>query len=221
MSSGDRSDSEEVTKQAFPTTVGGLVGLNRPVVNALSKLRWGYMRISYGRVRGSGYNALTEIMYKHAQWGAKRPNSHKKHIYIPCLPCWCIARVKHRVRISKRKGKCRLSCFTLTFRLIVLLCRAHWVWFGCTLCTRVTLGIVGHTILSGTSHYTLQKDPNSADDICLFLLDILTLWSKYCNISGSETDMYQCICSNRDRLWFLWENLDNFRPNVRALQKEL
>ena len=31
--------SEEVTKQAFPTTVGGLVGLNRLAVNALNELR--------------------------------------------------------------------------------------------------------------------------------------------------------------------------------------
>ena len=36
ISSGDRPDSEEVIKQALPTTVGSLVGLNRPVVNALS-----------------------------------------------------------------------------------------------------------------------------------------------------------------------------------------
>ena len=29
ISSGDRPDSEEVTHQTFPTTVGGLIGLNR------------------------------------------------------------------------------------------------------------------------------------------------------------------------------------------------
>ena len=39
LSGGDRPDSEEVNKQTFPTTVGGLVGLNRPAVNALSELR--------------------------------------------------------------------------------------------------------------------------------------------------------------------------------------
>ena len=59
ISSGDGPDSEEVTKQTFPTTVGGLVGLNQPAVNALSKLRYQYMRISYGRIQGSGYNART------------------------------------------------------------------------------------------------------------------------------------------------------------------
>ena len=37
--------------------VGGLVGLNRLAVNALSEPQLGYMRISYGRERGSGYNA--------------------------------------------------------------------------------------------------------------------------------------------------------------------
>ena len=37
---------------------------------------------------------------------------------------------------------------------------------------------VGHTILSGATYctnFTQQKEPISADDICLFLLDILTL----------------------------------------------
>jgi hypothetical protein len=38
ISSGDRPDSKKVIKQAFPTTVAGLVGLNRPAVKALSAL---------------------------------------------------------------------------------------------------------------------------------------------------------------------------------------
>ena len=38
------------------------------------------------------------------------------------------------------------------------------VWFGC---------IVGHTILWCYTHFTLRTEPNS--DICIFLLDILTL----------------------------------------------
>jgi hypothetical protein len=48
-----------VIKQAFPTTVAGLVGLNQPAVNALSALLWRYMLIPYGWVQGSGYNACT------------------------------------------------------------------------------------------------------------------------------------------------------------------
>ena len=33
----------------------------------------------------------------------------------------------------------------------------------------------------GLSQYTRRKGPNSSEDICLFLLDILTLWSSaYC-----------------------------------------
>ena len=36
------------------------------------------MRISYGRVRGSGYNARTGNNVSIWPWGAKRPNSQKK-----------------------------------------------------------------------------------------------------------------------------------------------
>ena len=78
ISSGDRPDFEEVTKQAFPTTGGGLVGLNQPAVNALSELRWQYMHISYCQVQGSRYNTSTRNNVSICPGGAKRPNSHKK-----------------------------------------------------------------------------------------------------------------------------------------------
>ena len=45
-----------------------------------------------------------------------------------------------------------------------------WVCFGCALCAP------GSGSLSGATHSTLRKEPNSADDICLFLINILTLW---------------------------------------------
>jgi hypothetical protein len=69
-----------VIKQAFPTTVAGLVGLNRPAVNALSELLWRYMRIPYGRVQDSGYNACTGKYCIICPGGTK-----KKKIYIYIL----------------------------------------------------------------------------------------------------------------------------------------
>ena len=60
---------------------------------------------------------------------------------------------------------------------IRLLCRAHWlnlVWLNSL---QSKPQVAGPTILSGAIHYTLRKKPNSADDIWLFLLDIVTLCS--------------------------------------------
>ena len=65
-------------KQTFPTTVGGLVGLNQLAVNALSELRWRYMRISYGRMRGSRYNAPTGNNVSICPGGAKGLAATKK-----------------------------------------------------------------------------------------------------------------------------------------------
>ena len=47
--------------------------------------------------------------------------------------------------------------------------------------------VVGHTILVIYTVYTLQKEPNSADDIFLFLLDILTL---YPGVRNSATSVH-------------------------------
>ena len=85
VSSGDKPDSEEVTKQAFPTTIGGLVGL--PAINALCELRWGYMRNCASHMAGCGVPDTTnapEIMYIHAQAAQKGLTAtHKKnYIYI-------------------------------------------------------------------------------------------------------------------------------------------
>ena len=67
ISSGDRPDSIEVNKQTFPTTVGGLVGLNRQF-NTLKR----YKRISYGQVQGSEYNARTGNNVAICPRGAKK-----------------------------------------------------------------------------------------------------------------------------------------------------
>jgi hypothetical protein len=67
-----------VIKQAFPTTVAGLVGLNRPAVNALSELLWRYMRIPYSRVQGSGYNACTGKYCIICPGGTKKTNKKKQ-----------------------------------------------------------------------------------------------------------------------------------------------
>ena len=45
-----------------------------------------------------------------------------------------------------------------------------WVCFGCALCAPCSGS------LSGATHCTLRKEPNSTDDICLFLINILTSW---------------------------------------------
>ena len=70
---GDRPDSNEVTRQTFTTTVGGLVGLNRPAVNALT--------ICISHTAGCGVPDTTpalEIMYQYAQGEQKGLTATKK-----------------------------------------------------------------------------------------------------------------------------------------------
>ena len=76
---------KRLPSRPFPTTVWGLVGLNRPAVNALSELGWGYMHISYGRCGVPDTTPAPEIMYKHAQGAQKDLTATKKKIAsIPC-----------------------------------------------------------------------------------------------------------------------------------------
>ena len=42
---------------------------------------------------------------------------------------------------------------------------------------------MGQAILSGATHYTLRKEPNSANHICLFLLDILTVGTRWLDLT--------------------------------------
>ena len=60
---------------------------------------------------------------------------------------------------------------------------AHWVSLGWLYSLHPRYrSIVGYTILSGatlhTIQYTQRKEPNSTDEICLVLLDILTQWAN-------------------------------------------
>ena len=102
---------------------------------------------------------------------------------------------------------------------IRLLCRAHWlnlVWLNSL---QSKPQVAGPTILSGAIHYTLRKKPNSADDIWLFLLDIVTLcsvptqstyWSdsvKYeYSISLLILFTFTIVCINSNAyIWIYWQ----------------
>ena len=74
----------------------------------------------------------------------------------------------HRVRISKRKRQMSSELFALSFWLLwTVYCKwASLIWPYSR-----HLHIEGRTILSGAVlHNNLRKEPNSADDICLFPL---------------------------------------------------
>ena len=73
ISSGDRPDSEEVTKQAFPTTVGGLVGLN-----GLANCDEDICVSQTAGCSVPGTTPAPEIMYKHAQGAQKSLKAKKK-----------------------------------------------------------------------------------------------------------------------------------------------
>ena len=91
-----------------------------------------------------------------------------------CFPPYRILFVfLYWVRIPQR-SKGRLSCLAL-FHLNSVYCAGStgWDWFGRNLWT---LYSGPHTILSGATHYPQWKEPNSADDICLVLFNLLTLF---------------------------------------------
>ena len=89
-------------------------------------------------------------------------------------------------------------------------CRAHWlslVWPYSLLSTQ------NNPLLSGAAHYTRWKRPNSTDDICIFLLDIILLYSyttRYLNFSVRSQNSLQCRCG---LLWHykLYENSAKWR----------
>jgi hypothetical protein len=82
ISRGDRPDFEEVIKQALPTIVGSLVGLNRPAVNVLSSTAMKIYGISYGRGRGSTYSACTGNTAAICPIGAKIQKTDLKKKYM-------------------------------------------------------------------------------------------------------------------------------------------
>ena len=77
--SGDRPDSEKVNKQTFPTTVGGLEGLNRPAVQRSERTAMKIYAYLILPGAGSEYNTRTGNNVAKCPGGAKK-NKAKKNI---------------------------------------------------------------------------------------------------------------------------------------------